>query len=126
MNPPFDTLRLSATDKDRISKIKRATAIPTMNIICRWALSIGLKHNESYSHDSEEASKDIEIKWDVFAGEFSDVLISIINLEFHSQKKRNLFKNVSDFAHKKIKLGLAILARPGAVRALEDMAEFGN
>jgi len=124
MNPPFDTLRLSAVDKERISKIKRSTAIPTMNIICRWALSVGLKHNESYNQDSDVAPKEVEIKWDIFAGEFSDILCSIINMEFHSQNKKDLFKNESDFAHKKIKLGLAILARPGAIRSLEDIGDF--
>jgi DNA sulfur modification protein DndE len=124
MKPPFDSLRLSSVDKDRIAKIKRATAIPTMNIICRWALSIGLKHNESYSQDSADLSKEIEIKWDVFSGEFSDILSLLINYEFESQKKRGLFKNAGDFAHKKIKLGLAIMARPGALRSLEDIGDF--
>lgn len=124
MNPPFDTLRLSAVDKERISKIKRSTAIPTMNIICRWALSVGLKHKESYNQDSDAAPKEVEIKWDIFAGEFSDILSTVINIEFQSQNKTGLFKNVGDFAHKKIKLGLAILARPGAVRCLEDIADL--
>jgi DNA sulfur modification protein DndE len=124
MKAPFDTLRLSAVDKERISKIRRLTAIPTMNIICRWALSVGLKHNESYNQDSDVAPKELEIKWEVFAGEFSDILDSIINIEFKSHNTTNLFKNEGDFAHKKIKLGLAILARPGAIRSLEDIGDF--
>ena len=124
MNPPFEVLKLSEIDKDRLTKIKRATAIPTMNIICRWALTIGLNQAESYSQGRADDPKALEIKWPVFSGDFSDVISSLIYREFEKQGKRTAFKSAGDFAHSKIKLGLAILARPGTVRSLEDFARY--
>ena len=124
MNPPFEVLKLSEIDKDRLTKIKRATAIPTMNIICRWALTIGLKQAESFSQGRADDPRALEIKWPVFAGDFGDVISALIYREFEKQSKKTAFKNAGDFAHNKIKLGLAILSRPGAVRSLEDFVNL--
>lgn len=124
MKAPIETLRLGASDRERLVRIKRHTGIESWNVICRWALLIGLASNARASSSGERRDA-VEIKWGVLTGEHSDFYAGLVQLTFGTKKPGT--QSISDFVHTRIEYGLQVLTRQvskGQLGSFRELAEL--
>ncbi len=76
MKPPQDTVRISQRGKELLISIKRKTGIENWNVVCRWALCDSLANPNKPIPQLHPEESNVEMKWDVFAGESSELLIA--------------------------------------------------
>jgi DNA sulfur modification protein DndE len=121
MKAPVDSIRLSQADRDRLIRIKRFTGIESWNVLCRWALLLGLKARKGEVDELEEGRDALEIKWDTFAGPQSRILIQLIQWCYHHRRGA---KNVSlsQFVHGRLAHGILIISKPGTVQNVTSLA----
>jgi len=125
MKAPVDTIRLSQADRERLIRIKRLTGMESWNVLCRWALLLGLNARKGELDELEEGRGALEIKWDTFAGAHSRILTQLIEWCYHTRqgpKKRTL----SQFVHGRLAHGILILSKPGAVQNAASLAKFAT
>lgn len=123
MKPPIDSIRLTQTDRDRLIRIKRATGIESWNVLCRWALVIGLKESKSSMHESEETRNGIEIKWDTFAGADSRLYTCLIEWCFRKADHTHR-QSIGYFVLSCISHGILVLSKQGALPNISAMAHL--
>jgi DNA sulfur modification protein DndE len=75
LEPPVDRVRISQAGKDQLIKLKRTTKIDQWNILCRWAFCLSLAEVTPPSPVLIPTDSNLEITWQVFGGETSDLLI---------------------------------------------------
>ena len=123
MKAPVDSIRLSQTDRERLIRIKRLTGIDSWNVLCRWALLLGMNARKGEVDELQEGRGAVEIKWDTFAGSQSRILIHLIEWCYHSSsnKKKN---TISQFVHGRLTHGILILSKPGSVRNAASLSKF--
>lgn len=114
-------VRLSEQTKDQFIRLKRATGIKTWNILCRWALCVSLSESEPLVETPDGGDSAIEMRWDVFGGEFQHIYYALLA---HECKERGLDvndKNISRFARLHIQRGANILTNKNKVTSLEEL-----
>lgn len=106
MKPPIETVRLSDRSKDLLIKIKRASGIPTWNVICRLAFCLSLRDKSPPPPATEGQKPAIEISWKVFGGELADIYggllkqrynkddLSALNISIEECLKRHIFRGL--------------------------------
>ena len=75
MESPIRSVRVSATGRDQLIRLKRFTGIQHWNVICRWALCRSLAEPHAPSPAPLGEMSNIEMSWQVFAGPLSETLI---------------------------------------------------
>lgn len=75
LEPPVDRVRISQAGKDQLIKLKRTTKIDQWNILCRWAFCLSLAETTPPSPVPIPTDSNLEMTWQVFGGETSDLLI---------------------------------------------------
>ena len=110
MKPPTDSVRLTATERDLLLKIKRRTGIDSWNVLCRWALALGLKENNPHIRKTHEKRDAIEIKWETFAGKQSETLIALVLISFNAQKGITQESLLPDFFYSRIEDGIRAIS----------------
>jgi DNA sulfur modification protein DndE len=75
MEPPVNSIKLSQTAKDQLIKLKRITKIDRWNVLCRWAFYRSLAETAPPSLIPIPADSNLEMSWQVFAGELADISI---------------------------------------------------
>lgn len=83
MKPPLDTVRVSQRGKELLISIKRKTGIENWNVVCRWAFCDSLANPNKPIPQVHPEESNVEMKWDVFAGESSDLLIANLAQRAH-------------------------------------------
>ncbi len=106
MKAPTDSVRLTATERDLLLKIKRRTGIDSWNVICRWALTLGLRENNPYIRKTHEKRDAIEIKWETFAGKQSEILLALVLISFNAQKTITQDSLLPDFFYSRLEDGI--------------------
>ena len=66
-------IKLSSQARDKLIRIKSRTGITQWNILCRWALAISLKEATPPTIVDIPADSNVEMSWQVFSGELSDL-----------------------------------------------------
>ncbi len=74
MKAPTESVRLSEIEKELLTRIKRKTSIESWNVICRWALAVGLASDQTKLTKSNEKLGAVEIRWETFAGRWSEFI----------------------------------------------------
>jgi len=115
MKAPIETIRLSEIEKDMLSKIKRKTSIESWNVICRWALAAGLTSNPKYLSKSQEKLGAIEIRWETFAGRWSDMIIATIYAAHRNYCRNHSMLPVADFFQMTLARGIKIISKQASV-----------
>lgn len=123
MKTPVDSIRLSQTDRERLIRIKRHTGIESWNVLCRWALLLGLNARKGEGAELEEGRGAVEIKWDTFAGTHSRILVLLIEWCYHTSKGMKKV-TLSQFVHGRLAHGILILSKPGAVQNAASLSKF--
>lgn len=118
MKPPCETLRLGKQSRDNLIKIKRVTGIEHWNIICRWALLVSLREPTRPVSPPESSEGGVEIAWKVFAGDYSDVLASLLFLRNHDEGESALDSATALRGH--VTRGLGYLASGTDTKTISD------
>jgi DNA sulfur modification protein DndE len=111
MKFPIEVVRLSQSDKDLLTKIKRKTGVDSWNVLCRWALTVALAQPNAVYVKSPEKRDSIEIKWDTFAGKNSSLYRGILLVHYSEYKQHSSELSMNDFFHSALSKGINILYR---------------
>ena len=76
----LETIRLSQQQKDQLVRLKRATGIQHWNVLCRWAVLTSLADPVEPPDLRTPADSSVEMDWRTFAGDWGEVLLSLICL----------------------------------------------
>jgi DNA sulfur modification protein DndE len=124
MKPPIDAIRLSASEKDLLIRIKRKTGIASWNVLCRWGLLLGINEGGGSRTATQEKRDAIEIRWDTFAGRYSDFLTACITLAYSNTQNRGVETSVSDFINTSLSRGIKTLASQCNSRGLKALSHL--
>ena len=76
MKAPLERIRVSQRSRDTLSTLKRRTGIEHWNVLCRWAFLDSLSNPNRPVIVKNLPESNLEIHWDVFAGELADYLLA--------------------------------------------------
>jgi DNA sulfur modification protein DndE len=124
MTPPIDAIRLSASEKDLLIRIKRKTGIASWNVLCRWGLLLGINESNALRAPTQEKRDAIEIRWDTFAGRYSNFLTSCITLAHSNAHSKGVVLSVGDFINTSLSIGIKMLASQCHTRGLKALSHF--
>ena len=111
MKPPVESIRLTNSEKELLVRAKRKTSIDSWNVLCRWALLLGLSDNSIRIQRNPEKRDSVEIKWDTFAGKWSDAFSAAIYLQHQRQLADSPNTTVFEFFHAKLEGGIRQLTK---------------
>ena len=80
---PVKTIRIVETDRDLLSRLKRYTGVKGFNTLCRWAFCMSLADPNPTSVDPLGTMSNLEIDWDVFAGQHKEVYWAMLVQRVH-------------------------------------------
>lgn len=122
MKAPIDAVRLTATEKDLLSRIKRKTAIESWNVLCRWALAVGLSGSLKHLTKSQEKRDAVEIRWDTFAGRWSELISANIRVAHRKYSDLDQAISLGDFFQMVLAKGIRILAKQASTNGTASFA----
>lgn len=124
MEPPIERIKISQTGKDQLTKLKRITKIDQWNILCRWAFCRSLSEPTPPSPTPIKLDSNVEIAWQVFAGEMSDALIMALKQRCYndglSTEKETLSQQLTLHLHR----GIGYLAGDPNIKKIEDFIKL--
>jgi len=77
MRPPVERIRVSQRSRDALLTLKRRTGIEHWNVLCRWAFIDSLANSNRPVSVAFGQESNVEMSWDVFAGELADQLLAV-------------------------------------------------
>ena len=126
MEPPIDRIRISQNAREQLLKLKRATRIEHWNVLCRWALCKSLAEPTPPSIINIVTDSNVEMTWQVFAGNLSDILIVALKQRCYndglSTDKETLATQFRLHLHR----GIGYLAGDPKLKKLEDLLLLVN
>jgi DNA sulfur modification protein DndE len=126
MEPPIDRIRISQNAREQLLKLKRATRIEHWNVLCRWALCKSLAEPTPPSIINIVTDSNVEMTWQVFAGNLSDILIVVLKQRCYndglSTDKETLATQFRLHLHR----GIGYLAGDPKLKKLEDLVLLVN
>lgn len=78
MKAPLERIRVSQRSRDMLVTLKRRTGIEHWNVLCRWAFLDSLANPNKPLPPSISPESNIEMHWDVFAGDSADYLLAAL------------------------------------------------
>ncbi len=126
MEPPIDRIRISQNAREQLLKLKRATRIEHWNVLCRWALCKSLAEPTPPSIINIVTDSNVEMTWQVFAGNLSDILIVALKQRCYndglSTDKETLATQFRLHLHR----GIGYLAGDPKLKKLENLLLLVN
>jgi len=110
----IESIRLTESEKEMLSRVKRKTGIASWNVLCRWAYLIGFSQERASSVEADGTRDAIEIRWDTFVGRNSSIYTAITRLQYSKESSNIKGIRVFDFVHKKLSTGIRVLSRSSA------------
>jgi len=78
MKAPLERIRVSQRSRDTLVTLKRRTGIEHWNVLCRWAFFDSLANPNRPVPAKNLAESNLEMHWDVFAGDLADYLLATL------------------------------------------------
>ncbi len=121
MKPPVDRIHLSQTAKDQLIKLKRHTKIEQWNILCRWGFCRSLAEPSIPSPIPIPADSNVQITWQVFSGELSDILIIALKQRCHNDGLETDRETLARQFRLHLHRGIGYLAGDIKLKKIEDL-----
>ena len=121
----IESLKLSDRSSNEISTIKRNTKIETMNIICRWALTVSLSSDLPPPPLAKEDKILREIDWKIFAGDYEHLIMALLKDRLFQEKIEITNDTLNDQLRAHVQRGLSLIASQKKIRSIADFAELG-
>ena len=120
-----ESLKLSERSSIEISNIRRNTKIETMNIICRWALTVSLSSDLPPPPLAKEDKIIREIDWKTFAGEYEHLIMALLKSRMVKEQIEITNENLNDHLRVHVQRGLSLIAAQKNIRSITDFIEQG-
>ena len=121
----IESLKLSDRSSNEISTIKRNTKIETMNIICRWALTVSMSSDLPPPPLAKEDKILREIDWKIFAGDYEHLIMALLKDRLFQEKIEITNDSLNDQLRAHVQRGLSLIASQKKIRSIADFAELG-
>ena len=121
----IENLKLSERSSIEISTIKKHTKIETMNVICRWALTVSLSSDLPPPPLAKEDKILREIDWKIFAGEYEHLIMALLKSRLKQEKIEINNETLNDQLRSHVQRGLSLIASQKHIRSIADFAELG-
>lgn len=121
----IESLKLSERSSNEISTIKRNTKIETMNIICRWALTVSLSSDLPPPPLAKEDKIIREIDWKIFAGDYEHLIMALLKERLSQEKIELTNESLNDQLRAHVQRGLSLIASQKKIRSITDFIELG-
>lgn len=121
----IESLKLSERSSIEISTIKRNTKIETMNIICRWALTVSLSSDLPPPPLAKEDKIIREIDWKIFAGDYEHLIMALLKSRMVQEQLEITNESMSDHLRVHVQRGLSLIAAQKNIRSITDFVEQG-
>lgn len=121
----IESLKLSERSSNEISTIKRNTKIETMNIICRWALTVSLSSDLPPPPLAKEDKIIREIDWKIFAGDYEHLIMALLKERLSQEKIELTNDSLNDQLRAHVQRGLSLIASQKKIRSIADFIELG-
>lgn len=112
----IDIIRLSEKQKQQLIILKRKTGIENWNVLCRWALCMSLADPTVPPKEDIPSDSNVEMTWKTFAGEYSDVYLSLLIEVFQKYAKKNEGITFNDFLKLHLNRGISFYISNAANR----------
>jgi len=86
MKPPLENIHVSQRSRDILITLKRRTGIERWNVLCRWALCTSFSDPSRPIVAVHPADSNLEMSWEVFAGDYSETLLALFALRAKKDK----------------------------------------
>ena len=123
MEPPINTIKLSQTAKDQLTKLKRFTKIDQWNILCRWAFCRSLAKPTIPSPVPIITDSNVEMTWRVFGGELADILIIALKQRCHNDNLGTDKETLATQFRLHLHRGIGYLAGDQTIKKIEDLID---
>jgi len=120
-------LRLNNHFRNALITLRKRTGVPTMNILCRWALCVSLaeptkprtieEKTDSQSNSAE--ARGIEIRWETFSGKDAEIYLSLLKQRCLSEGRTIDAENIQQTMKLHVERGLGYLVND--VNGLSDL-----
>lgn len=117
-------IRLSEQARDQLTRLKRVTGIKTWNVLCRWAFCVSLAEEEAIGDTFDSNESAIEIRWDVFGGEYQHAYQAILADECHKNGQEVNDRNMGRLVRQHIHRGINLLLNNHKTTSLADLISF--
>jgi DNA sulfur modification protein DndE len=121
LEPPVNSIKLSQTAKDQLTKLKRSTKIEQWNILCRWAFFRSLAEAAPPSIIPIPADSNLEMTWKVFGGELADISILALKQRCHQDGLEITPENLAQQFRLHLHRGIGYLSGDPSLRKIEDL-----
>jgi DNA sulfur modification protein DndE len=121
LEPPVNSIKLSQTAKDQLTKLKRSTKIEQWNILCRWAFFRSLAEAAPPSVILIPADSNLELTWKVFGGELADISVLALKQRCHQDGLEITPEILSQQFRLHLHRGIGYLAGDSNLRKIEDL-----
>jgi DNA sulfur modification protein DndE len=121
LEPPVNSIKLSQTAKDQLTKLKRATKIEQWNILCRWAFFRSLAEAAPPSIIPIPADSNLEMTWKVFGGDFADISVLALKQRCYQDGLEITPEILSQQFRIHLHRGIGYLAGDSNLRKIEDL-----
>ena len=117
-------IRLSATSKDKLSRLKGKTGIKNWNVLCRWAFCYSLSEGTVPTNIPIIADSNVEMSWYTFAGEYSEIYEALM-VEWCVEKDiKPTEENLSKYFKLHMERGIAYLSGSNFIKSLDDLLKL--
>ncbi len=124
MEPPVDRIRLSQPAKEQLLKLKRYTHIEHWNVLCRWALCKSLAESTPPSIINIITDSNVEMTWQVFAGNMSDIFVIALKQRCHNDGLNTDRETLAMQFRLHLHRGIGYLAGDTSIKKLEHFIEI--
>ena len=121
LEPPVNSIKLSQTAKDQLTKLKRSTKIEQWNILCRWAFFRSLAETAPPSVIPIPADSNLEMSWKVFGGDFADISVLALKQRCDQDGLDITPEILSQQFRLHLHRGIGYLAGDSNLRKIEDL-----
>jgi len=117
----IDTIRISQRAKEQLIWLKRQTGITQWNVLCRWALCLSMADPAPIGDFDDAADSNVEMRWDVFAGEYEKVFWGLIAERCRNEELSCQGKNLTRFVRQHIHRGISKQAMNGDTNSISSL-----
>ena len=131
MRPPVDRVRVSKQSRDTLVTLKRRTGIEHWNVLCRWGFVTSLANPDKPAAAAYPPDSNLEMSWDVFAGEMSDAMLAVFALRAVRDGVKPPKTEMAAYFRSHLERGIAQLNRKSkfsdkAAIVLQFLAEYAH
>lgn len=117
-------IKLSNTQKDKLSKLKGKTGIQNWNVLCRWALCLSLAEPSIPPEIEIPSDSNVEMTWHVFGGEYQELYEALIKQRCIDDRLGTEPEVLSKYFKLHLNRGIAYLSSTNLIKSCADLIQL--